>query len=141
MSEIFFFNEDISFKLIHAQKISSWIKEIIYSEGKTLAVLNYIFCSDDYLLKINIDYLQHEYYTDILTFNQSEADEPLEGDIYISIERVKENATSFKKSFKEELHRVMIHGALHLLGYEDKSNIQKELMRKKEEACLSLQKF
>ena len=141
MGEIFFFNEDISFQLVQSDKISSWIKEIVHSEGKSLNILNYIFCSDRFLLKINLEYLQHDSYTDILTFNQSEVEGELEGDIYISIERVKENAVLFGKSFLEELHRVMIHGALHLLGYEDKSNIQKEQMRKKEEACLSLQKF
>lgn len=110
---------------------------MIKSEGLQLSSLVYIFCKDSYLLSINQDYLKHKTLTDIITFDYSESDQ-VDGEIYISIERVKENASKFGKSFDEELRRVMIHGVLHILGFEDKSQAQKLTMRKKEEACLSL---
>ncbi len=138
MPTINFFYEDVSFrpKLIRNKK--SWIKKVIEAEHRKLGVLNYIFCSDAVLLSINVKYLNHDTLTDIITFNNSEDKNIIEGDIYISIERVKENANKFISNFENELGRVMIHGVLHLLGYSDKTPAQKITMRKKEDACLSL---
>ena len=99
--------------------------------------INYIFCSDNYLHQINFQYLDHDTFTDIITFDQSDKDQ-IEGDIFISIDRVHENANERNISFVNELHRVMIHGILHLLGYNDKTPKEKQLMREKEDECLSL---
>ena len=133
-----FFQEDISFKLKHPIKTARWIKSIIKKEKYDLIELNYIFCSDEHILSINKDFLHHDYYTDIITFDQSSQKKAVHGEIYISIDRVKENAKELKVDFDSELHRVIIHGVLHLLGYGDKSKAEKTAMRKKEEACLSL---
>ena len=135
-----FFTEEITFKLPHPRKTSAWIKEAIKKENGQLDELNYIFCSDQYLLAINQQYLNHNTLTDIITFGHSEKGTPISGEIYISIERVEENARQFEVSFDEELHRVIIHGVLHLLGFKDKKSSDKALMRKKEEAYLSLRK-
>ena len=109
-----------------------WISSVAKTEGKTISTLNYIFCSDDYLLDINIKYLGHDYYTDIITFPYKEGDE-LESDMYISLDRVRENAHDFKETFENELKRVMVHGLLHLMGYGDKSPDEIRLMREKED--------
>ena len=135
-----FFNEDIDFSISNPQACSDWISSIITSHQFSLEEINYIFCSDDYLLQINIDYLNHDYYTDIITFDNSEEPKVIESDIFISIERVKENAQEQSTLFEEELNRVMIHGVLHLLGYGDKTKEEKTVMREKEDACLSLLK-
>ena len=129
---------DINFTLPHSHHIDNWIKEVIQSHGYTLTQLSYIFCSDAYLLELNRQYLSHDYYTDILTFPYHE--DPKEGiwsDIFISIDRVKENAQAYEKSFEQELHRVMIHGVLHLLGYDDHGEA-KSLMVEKEDWALGL---
>jgi probable rRNA maturation factor len=139
-STIHFFIEDIPFKLSHPRKTTQWIKAAIIKEKKKLEELNYIFCSDDYLLRLNQDYLNHKTLTDIITFDNSENSGLIQGDIFISIDRVRENAIQFNKPFVEEVRRVIIHGALHLIGYSDKSVTQKALMRKKEDAYLSLWK-
>lgn len=102
--------------------------------------INIIFCSDTYLYKLNYDYLGHDTFTDIITFDQSEKDQALEGDIFISVERAKENAQAFEVSLEQELSRLMVHGMLHLIGYSDKTKDQKKEMRIKEEAYLSLLK-
>ena len=134
-----FFTEDINYKLAHPRKTSSWIRRAIAKERAAAGDLNFIFCSDSYLHKLNKQYLRHDTFTDIVTFdNRLEKGGPIAGDIYISIERVKENAEKFDQSIEIELHRVMIHGVLHLLGYRDKKTADKALMRKKEEAYLSL---
>ena len=133
-----FFSEDISFKIDLPRKKSQWIKEVARREKKTIKEINYIFCSDGYLLQLNQGFLNHKTLTDIITFDNSEGENGLEGEIYISIERVQENALKFNNEFEDELHRVMIHGVLHLIGYKDKKPSEKALMRKKEEACLSL---
>lgn len=109
-----------------------WISSVAKTEGKTISTLNYIFCSDDYLLDINIKYLGHDFYTDIITFPYKEGDE-LESDMYISLDRVRENAHDFKETFENELKRVMVHGLLHLMGYGDKSPDEIRLMREKED--------
>ena len=137
MPSINFLSEGITFKPKNQAKLRSWIKKVIASEGRGLSSLIYIFCQDSYLLAINQNYLKHKSLTDIITFDYSKGGS-VDGEIYISIDRVKENATKFEKSFEEELHRVMIHGVLHILGLKDKSLSQKSIMRKKEEACLSL---
>ena len=133
-----FFSEDVNFKLPDAAATRSWLQQVLHIEGGQEGELNYIFCSDDYLHKMNRQYLNHDTYTDIITFGYSEYPEALEGDIYISIDRVEENARNLGVSFDEELHRVMVHGLLHLLGYGDKDAASKQKMREKEDACLSL---
>jgi rRNA maturation RNase YbeY len=135
-----FFSEDISFKIDLPRKKNLWIKEVARREKKTIKEINYIFCSDEYLLQLNQGFLNHKTLTDIITFDNSEGKNGLEGEIYISIERVQENAIKFNTEFEDELHRVMIHGVLHLIGYKDKKPSEKALMRKKEEACLSLRR-
>lgn len=138
VAAIRFFSEDISFKIDLPRKKTLWIKEVARREKKTIKEINYIFCSDEYLLQLNQGFLNHKTLTDIITFDNSEGKNGLEGEIYISIERVQENALKFNNEFEDELHRVMIHGVLHLIGYKDKKPSEKALMRKKEEACLSL---
>lgn len=138
MSSIQFFSEDITFTPTQPEELKSWITAIIHQEGHVAGEINYVFCSDEYLLQVNTTYLKHDTYTDIITFDQSEKADEISGDIYVSIERVRENAQHFDVSEKDELHRVMIHGILHLIGYSDKSEEDKKAMRKKEEACLSL---
>jgi rRNA maturation RNase YbeY len=138
MGTIHFFYEDISFKVKNPRKLKTWISIAVTKEKSSVKEVNYIFCSDSYLLTLNQDYLNHNTYTDIITFDNSESRKNVEGDIFISIDRVRDNASRFNVSFEQELHRVMIHGVLHLLGYKDKTSSQKSLMRKKEEACLSL---
>jgi probable rRNA maturation factor len=135
---VFFFNEDTDFHLDDESTTVKWIQAVLSSEGYNDKNLNYIFCSDEYLLQINQEYLEHNTYTDIITFDNTEEDYNLEADIFISIERVEENAGKLGKSFAEELHRVMIHGLLHIMGYSDKTPDEKQSMREKEDACLSL---
>lgn len=135
---IHFFYEDVDFVLEGHQHIEKWLLKIIEENSLTLSSLNYIFCSDDYLLKINEQYLDHHDYTDIITFDHSEEKNEIEGDIFISIDRVKENAIDLKSNFSDELHRVLSHGLLHLIGYMDKTDLEKRVMREKENGCLSL---
>lgn len=138
MAKINFFSQDISFKLARPAETRRWIQQVIAEEGKTLVHLNYIFCSDAYLLQINQQYLNHRTLTDIITFDNSEGEGLIEGDVFISMERVRANAAELNVSSDDEMHRVLIHGVLHLIGYGDKSAGQKSLMRKKEDAYLSL---
>lgn len=133
-----FFSEEIDFKLPFPLKTSKWIKTISKSEGYDLGNLNYIFCSDEYLLEINKQYLDHDYYTDIITFDNSEEEGKIEGDIYVSVDRVKENAEEFGFEFETEMRRVLIHGLLHLMDYTDTSEELKTQMRAKEDECLLL---
>ena len=141
MPSINFFEEDISFKLKNKNKVKQWIKATIAAEGYSLQELNYIFCSDEYLLQINRQYLDHDTYTDIVTFDNSEKDKSITGDIFISIERIRENAQKFGTGETNELHRVIIHGALHLLGYTDKKTASKKLMTQKEDQYLGIRNF
>lgn len=140
MASVRFFTEDLQFKLPHPRKTSNWIKATILKERKEPGNLNFIFCSDEYLHSINVQYLNHTTYTDIVTFDNSETKELIEGDVFISVERIKENASKFNTSFDEELHRVIIHGVLHLIGYSDKGTTNKAAMRRKEDTYLSLRK-
>jgi rRNA maturation RNase YbeY len=135
---ISFFEEGIYFKLPQKRSTSSWIQSAIEAEKRKLQSLTFVFCSDVYLLGLNKQYLRHNTLTDILTFSLSEKEGVIEGEIYISIDRVKENAVKFNTTLDEELHRVMIHGVLHLIGYKDKGPADRALMREKEEAYLSL---
>ncbi len=137
MESIHFFSEEIDFDLAKKEIFRSWIKQVIDRESLNLGGLNIIFCSDSYLLELNQQYLSKNHLSDIITFDHSESG-IIQGDIYISITRVKENASKFQTSFENELSRVMIHGVLHLIGFGDTSDKEKELMRKKEEASLSL---
>jgi rRNA maturation RNase YbeY len=134
---ISFQNQSISFRLKDKTRLKAWIKTVTEKEKHRLGDVNYIFCSDDELLEINIQHLNHNTYTDIITFDYTEGNR-ISSDIFISIDRVEENAKKFKVSFEEELHRVMIHGILHLCGYKDKSKADAELMRKKENGALKL---
>jgi len=118
------------------KRLKSFIDFIFKSEKRELLSLAYIFCSDDYLLKINKDFLNHDYYTDIITFNLSSSRGRVEGEVYISIDRVKENSLNLNTSFQNELHRVIFHGALHLCGYKDKTTQQQMKMRMAEDKCL-----
>jgi probable rRNA maturation factor len=129
------FSEDIVFKLQNKQTISTWIKKMVANEGKTFHGISYIFCSDNYLHKMNLEYLDHDDLTDVITFSNSE--NRIEGDIFISIDRIKENAENQGVAMENELHRVMIHGALHLCGYADKDPEDKELMTAKENFYLA----
>lgn len=127
------FNVEIGkFKLEDIRKKKSWLKSLVNAEGFNLIELNYIFMTDEALLAINKEYLKHDNYTDIITFDNSELEEVIEGDIFISVERLKENAKEFKVEFENELIRVMAHGLLHLCGYKDKSEADKKIMRSKE---------
>jgi probable rRNA maturation factor len=138
MAAINFFSEKTRFKLANPKKTTSWIKSVIKKEKSRLVSLNYIFCSDEYLREVNIQYLKHKTYTDIITFNYNPSENEIEGEVYISIDRVRENAETFKTDFKTELHRVIIHGVLHLIGFNDKTKTDKALMREKEDTYLSL---
>jgi probable rRNA maturation factor len=136
-----FFVEDITYTLKSKTIIRNWIKEVIATEGYQLDELSFILCSDEYLLGMNQQYLNHDTYTDVITFDNSEELKTILGDIFISLDRVKENALSLNTTIANELCRVMIHGTLHLLGYKDKSKASKTLMTSKEDFYLSILKF
>jgi len=129
---IHFCSEDITFSLKEKLKHKAWLNEVAKQEGKKILELTYVFCSDMYLLQINQEYLNHDTLTDIVTFDNSEDPKKIEGDIFISIERVKENGDKLGTS-ETELERVMVHGLLHLLGYKDKKKEDKALMTEKED--------
>ena len=136
-----FVSEDIDYIVEQPEEIVNWLHSIITEHQFELENLTYIFCSDDYLLEINQEYLDHDTLTDIITFNNADEAGVIESDIFISIDRVQENAANLKVDTKDELHRVMVHGVLHLLGYDDKSDKLKEQMRSKEDYYLSLRNF
>ena len=132
------FHAITDFEIADKSLLKKWIKKVVKIEGSAIAELNFIFCDDEYLLEKNNTFLKHDTLTDIITFDYSQKN-MLTGDVYISIERVKENAQNYEVSFKNELHRVIIHGVLHLLGYKDKDEKHQKEMRKKEDFYLSLQ--
>ena len=132
---IFFTSHEIDFELIDSERIVVWLTDAIEEEGYELGRIDYIFCSDEFLLDINRTHLHHEDYTDIITFPLEE--NPIVGEIYISIKRVKENALEFNTAFEDELHRVMIHGVLHLCGYDDHEEDDIQEIRAKEEEYLA----
>ncbi len=131
------FNYELDFKLEDEMLCSDWLSKVIISEMKREGDINYIFCDDNYLVEINQQYLDHDTLTDIISFDYSIGNE-LHGDIFISIERVRENAVDFKVDFEEELKRVLVHGVLHYCGYKDKSEEDEKLMRQKEEEKMKM---
>ena len=131
------FNSETSFTPKNQNKLAEWISNVILSEGFEVGEINYIFCDDIYLHKINQEFLKHDTYTDIISFDYTLGKE-VGGDIFISIERVLENAEKFNEVFENELHRVMIHGVLHFMGYKDKTKKDKILMRTKENEKISI---
>jgi rRNA maturation RNase YbeY len=137
---ITFNNQDITFTLKNKTGLKKWMSIVIQQKEWELGDINFIFCSDDFLLDINKKYLNHDTLTDIITFDYSKENpkQAISGDIFISTDRVRENAQTFSKTFENELHRVMIHGVLHLLGYTDKTKSSKEEMTKQEDLCLDL---
>ena len=132
-----YFNEDIAFPKVKKRITSNWIKQVISIEEKRVGDISFIFCSDEYLLDVNRKYLNHDYYTDIITFDNVEGI-VINGDIFISVDRVKENSIDFETSFDNEIHRILIHGVLHLLGYKDKAKKDKLLMTEKEDLYIKL---
>jgi probable rRNA maturation factor len=130
-SKIYFFFEKPA-TLRNRGQLKKFIENIFKSEGKRLQSINFIFCSDEYLRVINRNYLKHDHYTDIVTFQLSKGGKPIEGEIYISVDRIIENALLYGESRVREMHRVIIHGALHLCGYKDKLNKEKNVMRERE---------
>lgn len=131
---------DVPLPRFNKRKTSAWIQAIVRKHKADFSEVSYVFCSDSYLLNINQQFLNHNTLTDIITFRLSEKGAPIEAEIYISTERVAENAQKFQSTVDTELHRVIIHGILHLVGFKDKKPTEKALMRKTEEACLSLRK-
>ncbi|MFY0628882.1 MAG: rRNA maturation RNase YbeY [Flavobacteriaceae bacterium] len=129
------FNYETDFILKNEEKLSSWISNIIDLEESELGEINYIFCDDNYLLKINLQFLEHDTFTDIISFDYT-LGKVINGDIYVSVERVKENAQKYNVTFDNELHRVIIHGVLHYLGFKDKTEEEKQQMRDKENTAL-----
>jgi len=136
-----FFKEDCSVVLKNKAQLRDWFINTAKAESNSIKELNYVFCSDAYLLEMNQSYLNHDSYTDIITFDNSETNENVLGDIFISIDRIKENAKNFGVTETDELQRVMIHGLLHLLGYGDKSKTEKAKMTEKENYYLWLRPF
>ena len=131
-----FFNEDVPYKLPQKQVMRQWLKQQAEQEGYAVGDLNYVFCSDEYVLQVNRDHLQHDYYTDIITFDTSEDEGRIEGDIFISVDRVADNAAQLGVPAEGEMRRVLAHGLLHLCGYGDKTGNEIALMRTKEEEWL-----
>ncbi|REE08490.1 rRNA maturation RNase YbeY [Winogradskyella pacifica] len=133
------FNYETQFKLENTEQLSEWISNTISEENCKEGEINYIFCNDDYLHKLNVDFLDHDTLTDVISFDYSLGKE-LHGDIYISVERVEENASDFKVAFQDEIARVIIHGVLHYCGYKDKMVADEKVMRSKEDYYLAKRK-
>ncbi len=132
-----FHTQSISFKIKQSRLLKQWVKAVVEQQGKHLGEVSYVFCSDEYLLEMNREHLQHDYYTDIITFDYGQG-QVVSGDLFISIDRVRDNADNERVAFEEELHRVMIHGILHLLGFKDKKKEEQEVMRLEENQALVL---
>lgn len=132
-----YFSEDVPVPKLKRRLTSQWIKQVIASEGKRVGDVSFIFCSDSYLLDVNKKYLEHDYFTDIITFDYVEG-LVISGDIFISVDRVNENSVEFKTTVTDELNRILIHGILHLLGYKDKQKKDKLLMTEKEDFYLNV---
>jgi rRNA maturation RNase YbeY len=139
--KIYFFLEEVSYNMKHKRLVREWITKAAENEGFTIGTLNYIFTSDNVLVQLNKEYLRHFTLTDIITFDMAEKEGELTGDIYISLDRAKDNAREFKVTLNNELARLMIHGVLHLMGYKDKTTDEKALMRAREEFYLSLSQW
>lgn len=136
LDKISFHVEEIDFELANADSIANWLEQVLEMEDKELNSLSIILCSDSYLHNLNVEYLQHDTLTDVITFPYTRAGKPIEGDIFISIDRIKENASQFNSTFQHELHRVMVHGVLHLAGYLDKTPEEATIIRAKEDFYL-----
>ena len=134
-----FYEQEVKSALKDKRKLSAFLDSLVtkYRKGTRKSDLTYIFCSDQHLLQMNQQFLQHDTFTDIITFDLSEGDDVLMGEIYISVDRVKENAEKFGTSYKDELHRVIFHGALHLCGFKDKKTADKAMMRAKEDESIA----
>lgn len=132
-----FYSEDVEFPAIDIDHLSSWIDKIIEKEGCETGDISVIFVSDEYLLQVNNQYLEHDYFTDIITFDYSE-DHIVSGDLFISVDTVLSNSQDFNVTFLQELHRVIIHGVLHLIGFDDKSDADQEIMTKMENLSLEM---
>lgn len=141
MNEIQFSNYEIKFRLKNKTDLRDWLSDVAKEEGYHIEELCFIFCSDDFLLKLNIKHLQHYTLTDVITFDNSIVDKWIIGDIFISTERIAANAKTYKVSVTEELHRVMVHGLLHLCGYKDKTIASKKKMTAREDYYLSQREF
>lgn len=137
---VHYYNEDIKFNLDGKSLNDRWLDKVATTEQKILGDISIIFCSDDYILNVNEKYLDHHYYTDIITFNYNEGD-TISGDLFISIDSVKDNANFFNTEFRDELDRVMVHGILHLIGYDDHTDADQEEMTSKENFYLNLRDF
>lgn len=133
-----FFQEETNFQLKQKLNRKKWLRKIASEKGFKISDLNYIFCSDEYLYHINVEYLNHDTYTDIITFDNSEEEQIIEGDIFISIDRVQENSNKLGATLQDELSRVISHGLFHLMGYKDKEKNEAEEMRNKEEFAINL---
>ncbi len=140
MADVSFHSEQTDFTVSNPVQIAKWLEETCRAEGKELSELGIIFCSDDYLLEMNRKHLDHDYFTDIITFDYCE-DSFVSGDLFISIDRIAENASDLNVSMLDELHRVLVHGVLHLIGYSDKGTAAKTQMTSKEDFYLSLRSF
>ena len=136
--QILFFYEKIQFKLQEESKIATWLISCAKEEKQEIALVNCIFCDDDYLLEINKQYLKHDYYTDIITFDYTEENDQISGDVFISVDRAMENSKTFTQDLNIEINRLLIHGLLHLMGYKDKQPEDKRLMTSKEDHYLAL---
>lgn len=134
-----YFIEDVNFDFKGRQFNNRWLRTVCGSEIKKLGALSIIFCSDNYILDINLRYLQHDYFTDIITFDYCQ-DDTISGDLFISIDSVRENASYYGATFEEELDRVMVHGVLHLIGYDDHSEEEKKVMRSKEDYYIKMKR-
>jgi len=132
-----YFNQDTPYTPSRKRALTAWIKQVVTIEEKRSGDINFIFCSDEYLLNINREYLKHDYFTDVITFDYSTVN-MLVGDIFISVDTVRENSTIFQSPFIDELNRVVIHGVLHLCGYDDKTDVEKRHMRFLEDKYLTL---
>ena len=137
MNNISFHNEGVNTKTPSKRLLKAWIKEFVSNHGKKVGELAFIFCSDEKILEVNQNFLQHDYYTDIITFDYCEG-ETVSGDIFISVERVQENAVSHRVDYNTELLRVLAHGVLHLIGFQDKKEKNKIEMTRNEDLCMSL---
>jgi rRNA maturation RNase YbeY len=131
------YNSENTFQIQNESLLSQWLEQVIISEEKKIGEINFVFCDDDYLHKMNVEFLNHDTLTDIISFDYT-VGKIIQGDIFISTERVADNATDFKVNFKEELHRVMVHGILHYCGYKDKTEEDANMMRSKEDYYLKM---
>lgn len=134
---IYYYAEEVKLPAIKKREISAWVKQVAAKYGKKTGDISYIFCSDEKILQVNREYLQHDYYTDIITFDYSEGD-VISGDLFISLDTVKTNAEKFGTLYTEELHRTIIHGILHLCGINDKGPGEREIMEKNENEALAM---